>query len=264
MLPDPLDPPFTDDDLEAYLAWEDENDALETGEPQGEGREPFPTPVVAWSVCDTGSAEWAMRKLAHSTAAAVEIKAQANRFFQQIEQWAEAQLRPLDRSANFFAGQLESYARRQREEDGVKTLKLPSGEVASRLNPARPKVDLEQEFVAWARRDLPAAVKAKWSPVMAEVKDAVKFEVVRVPDFVSDDLVLVRWPSAEGETVWVAVPSSMVDGIPGRSGPDESTIAAEDLPNFHDEVWPIFQGHRVPGVTLVPEEITYTVKPALP
>ncbi len=265
MLPEPLDPPLTDENLEAYFAYEDENDALETGEPQGEGRQPFPSPVVAWSVCDTGSAEWAMRKLAHAEHQIAEVRADARRFKDQIEAWEKAQLRRPERAANFFTGQLVTYARRKREEEDQKTLKLPSGEVTSRRNPARPEIvkDEESDFIEWAKATAPKAVKAKWSPVMAEVKKVVTFETVLVPDYLSENLTLVRWPSADGEATWVAVPPSMAEAMPAGITDVSSEVAAEDLPNFHPEVWPISDGQRVPGVVQVPEEVTYTVKPDL-
>ncbi len=261
MLP-PLDPPFTDDDLEAYFSWEDENDALETGEPMGEEREPFLSPVVAWSVCDTGSAEFAMRMLSHTEAAIAQVKADSKRFKEQIERWEAEQLAKPERTVNFFTGQLVTYARRKREEDGDKTVKLPSGAVTSRLNPARPEVTEEEPFIEWARTT--PMVKPKWSPVMKEIKARVTFETVMVPNWGVGVLTLVRWPSADGESVWVAVPESMITTDDTQRSVVASETAAEDLPNFHAEVWPICEGRRVPGVVEVPAEVTYSVKPNLP
>src|SRR5690349_16721307 len=121
---DGIDPPLTDDDLDAYFEWEEENARLETGEPQGEEREPFPSPVAAWSVVDTGTAEWAMRKLAHAESTLIDLEAQAERFHEQIDRWLAGEARKPRQAVNFFTGQLEGYARRKREEDGIKTLNL--------------------------------------------------------------------------------------------------------------------------------------------
>lgn len=244
-----LEPPFTDDDLEAYFATEDEVTL-----------EDFPGAerVAAWSVCDTGSAEYAMRRIAHAEVFIAEQRKDAAKFKAQIDAWLADQIKLPERAVNFFTGQLEAYARRKREEDGDKTVKLPSGQVTSRRNPARLDIPdaTKDTFVQWALgRKLPI-VKAKWSPVVDEVKKAVTFERVRVPDFHDGELRLQKWPCAEGEPVWVALPPTM-------SGPAGTTIAAEDLPFFHDEVWPICNGERVPGVVEVPAEVTYTVRPAL-
>ena len=79
-----------------------------------------------------------------------------------------------------------------------------------------------------------------------------------MPDFGDGSgLTLVRWPGADGEAVWVALPDGMEKDA-------DLNVAAEDLPHFHDEVWPICEGQRVPGVVEVPAEVTYSVKPALP
>ncbi len=255
MLPEPLDPPLTDDDLEAYFAHEDHPPDAD------EELSPWVERVIAWSVCDTGSAEWAMRKLAHAEHRIAEVKADARRFKDQIEAWEKAQLRTPERAANFFEGQLVTYARKRREEDGDKTIPLPSGKVTSRLNPARPEVvkDDEAEFIEWARTT--PMVKAKWSPVMDEVKKRVTFEQVLVPDYGTDALELVPWPDADGAiTALVAVPR----GISAEALAEWRTMPASDLPNFHAEVWPICEGQRVPGVVEVPAEVKYTVKPSLP
>lgn len=256
---DPTEPPpFTDDDLEAYFADEPPADVSEDDLPAYRQRIEV---VAAWSVCDTGSAEWAMRMLAHAEAKLVELTADAERFHEQIDRWLAGEAKRPRQASNFFEGQLEAYARRRREEEGEKTLKLPSGAVTSRLNPARPEISKEAEeaFIAWAMTT--PMVKTKWSVSLTEVKKRVTFERVRVPDYGGEELVLLRWPGADGESVWVAVPKTMADALPAV---DASAVAAEDLPNFHDEVWPICEGQRVPGVVQVPAEVTYSVRPGLP
>lgn len=201
-----VDPPFTDDDLNEYLDWEA---TWDEGPPEDDAP-PGPDKVLAWSVCDTGSAEWAFRRLSNLELAAAEARAAAKEWRAQIDRWERGQLVPLERSINFFTGQIEAYARRKREEEGQKSLKLPSGEVTSRLNPARAEVADPEEFIAWAKANCPSAVKAKWSPVMAEVKKLV---------------------------TWVETAVGLV-------------------PLYGDEV--------VHGLTLVPEDVSYSIKPNLP
>lgn len=251
---DPTEPPLSDADLDAYFEWEeihDEEDVDPDEAPTGVDR------VLAWSVCDTGSAEYAMRSLAHAEARLVELTTDAERFHEQIDRWLAGEAKRPRQASNFFEGQLEAYARRRREEDGAKTLNLPSGSVTSRLNPARPEVpkDAEEVFIEWARTT--PMVKPKWSPVMAEVKKRVTFATVRVPDFGHEPFELVPWPDADGAiTAWVALPRDTAEEH--LKGWRE--IPALDLPNFHDEVWPICEGQRVPGVVQVPAEVTFTVK----
>jgi len=260
MFPEDIDPPFTDDDIERYFEYLDPD--IEPAEDIDEelGARRVAAEVARWSVCDTGSADWAMRKLARAEAVIAARKAEHAKFKAQIDDWLAGEVAVPLRSVNFFTGQIE--ARRLREEEDRKTLKLPSGEVTSRLNPARAEIpkDDEERFIEWARTT--PMVKAKWSPVLAEVKKRVTFETVRVPDFGDGNMHLVRWPRSDGEAMWVAVPENMSEFIPVQS-PDD-VLAAEDLPNFHDETWAICEGCRVPGVVQVPAEVTFTVKPIAP
>lgn len=269
---DPTEPPFTDEDLEAYFEWEDENERLETGEPQGEEREPFPSPVVAWSVCDTGSAEYAMRMLAHAEAKLVELTTDAERFHEQIDRWLAGEAKRPRQASNFFEGQLEAYARRRREEDEKqKTLTVPSGVVTSHRNPARAAVaedkPTKEAFIEWAKaRGLPL-VKAKWSPVMDEIKKSVVFRTVVFPktgDHAQqvhdvDDHLLVLPTFVAEENV-----ESQLEGLNVGVLIDPESGAFEERENVaiyrrDDGSWWL-----VPGVVLVPAEVTYTVKPSLP
>ncbi len=265
LLPDDItDPPLTDDDLEAWQAWEDQ-DTLDAND------EPLPAPpavvkVIDFSVCDTGTAEWAMRKAAHAKAAVEQIKADADRFLAQIERWENDQRRPHERFLNFLSGQLESYARRKREEDGTKTLSLPSGKVTSRLNPARPDIPKESKeaFVEWAKaRELPV-VKAKWEPVMDEVKKAVTFRTVAFPEWVShgeqvydvDDGLVVLPASSDPEKVEAYLEGMDLAALIGNGYVERPSTAVY---RRDDGSWWL-----VPGVVEVPAEVTYSVKPDLP
>lgn len=200
----PAEPQLTDEDIDDLFAFDD-TDPIDWPIVDGEVVVPK---ASAWSVTDTGSAEFAMRHLSHATAAVEDIKAQEAAFIQQIETWATGERRPHERRINFFTGMLIDYAARLREE-GQKTVKLPSGEITSRIKPARTDVVDESKFIEWAKANIPSAIKAKWSPVMAEVKR------------------LVTWTTTE------------IGSVP----------VLED-------------GEVVPGVMLVPEDVSFTVKPA--
>ncbi len=249
MLPD-IDPPFPDDDLEAYF---------ECWEAEGVGAEgvPIPMNVTAWTVCDTGTAEWALRRLASAEARTAEVKADAERF------------RPHQRAVNYFAGRLTDYARRKREEDGTKTLSLPSGKVTSRLNPARHDIPKESkaEFVEWAKaRELPV-VKAKWEPVMDEVKKAVVFRTVCFPRFVGhgdqvydagDHLLVVPSTLSVPIEEWLEALGGSIENLLGPAGNLEERPSTAIYRRDDGSWW------LVPGVVEVPAEVRYTVVPDLP
>lgn len=258
---DPTDPPLTDDDLEAWAAWE-EIDTFD--EVSGE---PLPLPpavekVIAWSVCDTGTAEWALRRLAHAEARLREVEAEADRFHAQIDRWLTGEAKAPRQAVNFFTGQLTTYARRKREEEGLKTLNLPSGAVSSKLVPARPEVTEKDAFVAWARkRELPV-VKAKWEPVMAEVAKHVLFRTVCFP---------VTQPYAEQvhdvDDFLVVLPASVQEPEEFLGGMNMADLLGEvfdERPNTaiyrrEDGSWWL-----VPGVAEVPAYVKFTVRPDLP
>jgi hypothetical protein len=264
MLPEDLDaPPFTDDDLDAWFEWDLVGDGPIDEETSAN---PKIQRVVAWSVCDTGSAEYAMRKLAHAEAFIAKTKADAQRFKEQIERWEAEQLRRPERAVNFFTGQLITYARHMREDEGVKTLKLPSGQVPSRLNPARAEIPKEakEAFVEWAReRELPV-VKATWSPVMDEVKKAVTFRTVAFPEWVShgeqvydvDDGLVVLPASSDPEKVEAYIEGMDLAALIGNGYVERPSTA---IYRRDDGSWWL-----VPGVVEVQAEVTYSVKPALP
>jgi hypothetical protein len=272
LLPDDLEPPpFTDDDLDEYFEWLDHRDdeipeAIDTEQ----GLEAPPAPVVAaWSVCDTGSAEYAMRKLGHAEALIAQRDAEAATFHRQIDRWLAGQIARPKKAVNFFTGQLEAYARRRRELEGEKTLKLPSGDVTSRLNPARPAVADDKPtraaFIEWARdRELPL-VKPTWSPVIDEIKKAVVFRTVVGPARgevgqqvydVDDHLVLLPASVAE-DVVGQLLEGMNVDSLLSGGSFEERPHTA--IYRRDDGSWWL-----VPGVVQVPEEVTYTVKPAKP
>lgn len=200
-------PPFSDEELDAFLS-----PPLVDPDYPAAGHVPVEDSRPAkWQVVDTGSAEYAMRRVAHSRATIAARKAEAKVFKRQIDDWLAGQVGPLESRAAFFEQHLTEYARWQRETNGVKTLKLPSGEVPSRVVPARPEIN-DKVFVAWALQNAwHSALRTTYAPVADEVKRSVSF--------------------TQTENGWVAV------------GP-------------HGEV--------VEGVELVPEHISFTVKPALP
>lgn len=176
LLPEDLaPPPFTDDDLDAYFQCPE---GLEEGDPLRLG----PDRVDRWEITDTGSADWAMRKYAHTEARIEEAKLAAAEFHRQIDAWLARETSPLERRANYFAGLLTEFLRKRREDpaDGRASIPLPSGDIVSRKVPARPEIIEEdkERFINWARAMELPVIKATWKPVMAEVKKRVEFKEV--------------------------------------------------------------------------------------
>ena len=270
LLPDDLaEPPFTDDDLDAYFAWEDTPyDGPSSTDPGV--MEPEPEPRLSrWSIEDTGAAEWSMRKLAHVQAEIASTNARAAEFIRQIERWRQDQLKPLVRPAEFFDAALQDYLRRVREADPKKkSVKLPSGEITSTLSRERPGIvqGSEAEFIGWAKSSgLDNLVRVKEEPDVNEMKKVVKFRPVVVP-FDSEynhDLCVV------GDRL-VAFPSTIDTkaGGPGKVDADalDSLLAAGTFVEALLPVWTDVRGNAwlVRAVELVPEKITYKVEPAKP
>lgn len=272
LLPEDLSPPpFTDDELDAWFEWQDsisdytEDDPLRPEEP-APGK---------WQITDTGSAEWAMGRYSHTAARIEEAELAAKEFHRQIDDWLRRETLPLHHRANFFHGHLTRFLQERREDpsDGRATVKLPSGDIVSRKVPARPEIVKEamDDFIDWAREAALPVVKAKWSPVMAEVKKIVQFRDVLIPVNVDYDDWL--WEFDDGDYL-IAMPRTMPHGqiaplLDGLAA--DSLIAAQTHLLTKRGVWeepdtelepPRFR--LVPGVVQVPEHVNYDVKQARP
>lgn len=126
-------------------------------------------PVVRWAITDDGLAEWAMRKLAAINRRTAELERQRDEWAMRIRYWFEHATGALGRRAEFFAGHLERYALDQRKITGEMTLRLPSGNVATRKVPPKVVVSDEAAFRAWALANLDhPAVRVKPELVAGE------------------------------------------------------------------------------------------------
>lgn len=137
---DPIPPELA---LDAEPLSERELDAVDQGEHA-------PDSVLRWQITDDGAAEWAMRKLADVQSQVAELEARRDGWMAKIAAWFDQATKPLSSRAEFFGAHLESYALRRREEDGIKTVRLPSGSVSTRQPGPRVVVRDEAAFRAWA------------------------------------------------------------------------------------------------------------------
>lgn len=151
--------------------------------------ERLPDRARAWSVTDVGSAEWAMRKLAEVRARVAAANVQADTWIDQIAEWNRAVTAADQASSRFFEYHLERYALDRREDDGTKTVKLPSGQIATRAGqPAQAVVDDPDVVLVWAASSLtPDDVEAIAPPVppkllLAELRKRVAVVVCPICD----------------------------------------------------------------------------------
>ena len=191
---DPIPPELA---LDAEPLSEPELDAVDQGEHA-------PDSVLRWQITDDGAAEWAMRKLADVQSKVTELQSRRDGWTAKIAAWFDQAAKPLSTRAEFFTAHLESYALRRREEDGTKTLRLPSGIVSTRQPGPRVVVRDEAAFRAWAlaHPDSPAVrIKVdlvRSTSVAGEAKRTV--QAVKSGDdwrVVLNDGEVVDWASVE-------------------------------------------------------------------
>lgn len=99
-------------------------------------------PAPSWRIDGLNTAEWAMRKLAHARQLIDDLRAQHDAWVEPIDAWLVDAVRPLQRTVDFFTGQLERYALDQRVESGnaTKSVSLPSGKVSTRSSATTVKI----------------------------------------------------------------------------------------------------------------------------
>lgn len=126
-------------------------------------------------VHDDQAAAWAMRRLFSIENKIGEYQRIADAERTRIEDWLTEVNSPLAKSRDYFVGLLMDYARRQRDEDGRKSIPLPHGKITSRST--QPKWHVrEDEVLPWARQTHPDVIAVKESLSLTAMKD--RFQVV--------------------------------------------------------------------------------------
>ncbi len=176
-----------------------------------------------WQVSDDARAEWAMARLAAARAEQESINDQAQAWQTRLDQWYASARAQADRDAAFFEGLLIAYLRHRREADPqVKSIKLPSGRIASTGGGPRVEVIDVDVFAAWcAAHGLDDLVRRDPKPIMAEVRKALAIE--EHPD---GPVATATLPAnADGEPI-----TTRVTGVPGvRVVVPEVSYRAEPL-----------------------------------
>ncbi len=131
-------------------------------------------PPDTFTVDDSASANWLVRKI-------VEARAYAKR----VKLWADVEVKRAQNEEQFFiqryGRQLEAWARNELTAARRKCVKLPAGTVGYRTEP--PKLDVmdEEKLIAWCRKTLPDALRVETHVLKSLVKEHVK-ETGECPD----------------------------------------------------------------------------------
>lgn len=137
----------------------------------------LPERVQAWRIDGTGSAAWALAKVAEAEAAIEDATAQAVEWYGRIDAWLKDQTAPHRRTLNYFTGQLERYALDVREADPKrKSLVLPGGKVQTTGKSAKVIVTDEEALIEWAHSNAPRIVRERTTVFasLSELREVVK------------------------------------------------------------------------------------------
>lgn len=156
-----------------------------------------------WTCQDDDQAEWLMRNLASIDGRLTRFAMQRREYLDRIDRWFRKVAAPLEGERPWFVAQLKLYAWRRRAEAGIKTVKLPSGEVATRTQ-GKPQASIADPdaLLAWAKVHAPETVK---------VTEVVQVSELRKVARVIDEHVFADLPDPDtGEMVPTPVPGTTV------------------------------------------------------
>lgn len=167
---------------------------------------------TGWEIRDRNVAEWAARRLIEARQVIQDRRTEAESWHRQIDEWYVAATGDGQSIEAFMTACLKAYALRYRKETGRATLKLPSGDVRTKLNPARIVIEDADVFVEWAKVSDPDALRVKYEPIADVVKGYR--DVIVVSDDESEEWVVIVDADGEivpglgykGETITATVP----------------------------------------------------------
>lgn len=201
--------------------------------------------VARWAIGSEGEAEWAMRHLRGHLRRRAEVKAQADEWRAQIDQWERGEVAKLLPSLEFFAGRLEAYGLAVRKADPDRaTIDLPSGAIKTTSSGARVTVEDDRLAGLWLAENLEEVPEAlcKWTA-------KVYVGPLRKLLVVAEEEVEVGTDEESGDPVTelrrYAVPP--MNPATGEAWPDEVPLAER----------------AVPGVVVEPPGISVKVAPRL-
>lgn len=210
-----------------------------------------------WEITSDGAADWAMVQLSTAAATLAQLKEQRAGWLQLVDQWFKNASAPVERTVTFFEFHLQGYAMQRRAESPrdkkgeptLKTLQLVTGRVSTTGQPERVIVTAETDVVEWAKR----------------ATALVDFE---------HEAHVGTWQDHHGVTHWIVPVAAL--GVVKRV---ESVLVSElrkfvnivdvDVaPEGSDEPLIVRRavgpdGEAVPGVAVIPADVTAKVTPAL-
>ena len=137
----------------------------------------LPQEEEAFAVVDQQTAEWTVRKIGEHRKKQAEIKELADAEITRIIEWAEKQTKQHENSVEYLQGVLRPWF----EEQGEKSISLPSGRIRFRKLPDKFKWKDEQAVISWAKINHPKAIRTKEELDKKEIASYIK-QTGEMPD----------------------------------------------------------------------------------
>lgn len=155
-------------DLDDYL---DQAEDPTGGYPLDDGERP-------WKIADDSAADWCLRKLARARARQDEVDDLLKERMEHLSAWYSNVIVPMEKEVGHWVGLLNEYALWRRQETGSASVKLPNGELRTRLHDKGGTVEVSdaKALLAWLdnHEDLMVAwCKLEPLPQVSRLKDAV-------------------------------------------------------------------------------------------
>lgn len=145
---------------------------------------------------DAEHAEWLMRRLVRAQQNVIDATLQRDAWFAPIKEWYERTTAADRRRILLLSDQLERFGLAVRERSGgkVKTIYLPSGEIATTFRRARIEIEDSKAVVVWAKDALSpesfAELCPPQNPLISVLRDHVNIAPVAEGDEVIEYVVV--------------------------------------------------------------------------
>jgi hypothetical protein len=252
------DEPFTDAELDEVLS---------TGLDVPEGH-PLAR-VTAWRIESDEDAEWAMRKLVEVVAEREPIDLQHDEWVRRIEANRKALVEPLSRRQARWELLLEDYVLRVRDASAgkVKSIKLPSGKLATTGSDEAVELADEEAVLAWVNT-LPeperAELLSKPKPLVSALRKRAGIVEQHVVEtrfkarLFCEHLVGMRTEDPFPDAPWKAGDEVPCETCGTRQRVELVEIETEELAT--KVVLDTTTGEPIPGVTIRPPKVTPRVE----
>jgi hypothetical protein len=145
-----------------------------------------------WTITDDSAADWCLRKLARVRARRAEVDMLLADRMEHLRRWHENAIAPLDKDEDHWTGLLAEYALWRRNETGAASVKLPNGELTTRLTDRGGAVEVTDAKALLAWLDDHPDLLEQWCKLEA---------VPQVSRLKKDVVITASGPTYEGEFV---------------------------------------------------------------